>query len=462
MKLDKFSVETYRLFESLNLNLNGKSAVITGDEGVGKSALLKSMAVLLDFLVTVSCSSSDVYKSVKIKGVEALPVGRIYNPTVQMKSSFKFEDSSKEDKKNVLSLPFNVKLGDRSPDDMGVIMPVNGSNFGEEFSDIIERLAEKYYREERPYVCAYYSNDSIIHEQNCRSKDVIERYNDPYYGVKSMVYMDAFPDVESYTYSNVMTYILEYLKSVDRKSFLFFLNVAIKCLYPGYKGMIGVRQENGREEICIEKLGMKYGIDQMSEFEKSNLFMIADLVMRTYISCGCDEHVWQAEGIVLIDNLDRYMHPKYQKGFLTRLQFLYPKIQFIVVTNSPIILSEIPKTFNWIGLNRNVDVKTEAEDGYGFNPLKNTYVFPTVTATYYRPGCYAPDLIMSYLFKTKAESEEIRKILWEYLEYLDSDNDDKTEFLNQKLRELTNDTIEIVNGKLAKYDDKDITMNPEE
>ena len=47
----------------------------------------------------------------------------------------------------------------------------------------------------------------------------------------------------------------------------------------------------------------------------------------------------QATGVVLIDELDMHLHPKWQWNALSALNEVFPKIQFIIATHSPIVIS---------------------------------------------------------------------------------------------------------------------------
>lgn len=48
-----------------------------------------------------------------------------------------------------------------------------------------------------------------------------------------------------------------------------------------------------------------------------------------------------AKGIVIIDELDQHLHPKWQQVIVDRLKKEFPKIQFITTTHSPLIASSI-------------------------------------------------------------------------------------------------------------------------
>lgn len=49
----------------------------------------------------------------------------------------------------------------------------------------------------------------------------------------------------------------------------------------------------------------------------------------------------QTPGIVLIDELDMHLHPKWQRALTRGLQAAFPSVQFIVASHSPQILSEM-------------------------------------------------------------------------------------------------------------------------
>ena len=47
----------------------------------------------------------------------------------------------------------------------------------------------------------------------------------------------------------------------------------------------------------------------------------------------------EARGIILIDEIDMHLHPKWQWNILNAFQKTFPGIQFIVATHSPIIIA---------------------------------------------------------------------------------------------------------------------------
>jgi predicted ATP-binding protein involved in virulence len=67
---------------------------------------------------------------------------------------------------------------------------------------------------------------------------------------------------------------------------------------------------------------------------RSILTMIGDMVMR--LSENTNNSLDNLQGIVLIDEMDAHLHPKYQYDLPKLLSEAFPKVQFIVSTHSPI------------------------------------------------------------------------------------------------------------------------------
>lgn len=84
---------------------------------------------------------------------------------------------------------------------------------------------------------------------------------------------------------------------------------------------------------------------QLSEGIRSILGMVMDIAYRC---CILNSHlgknaIKETEGFVLIDEVDMHLHPEWQQVILRDLQLAFPKLQFIVTTHSPQVLSTVKK-----------------------------------------------------------------------------------------------------------------------
>jgi predicted ATP-binding protein involved in virulence len=48
-------------------------------------------------------------------------------------------------------------------------------------------------------------------------------------------------------------------------------------------------------------------------------------------------------GVILVDEIERHLHPAWQRAILAGLTATFPNLQFIVTTHSPQVLSRVPR-----------------------------------------------------------------------------------------------------------------------
>ncbi len=83
--------------------------------------------------------------------------------------------------------------------------------------------------------------------------------------------------------------------------------------------------------------------EQLSEGYKNNILLLTDIIIRLISinqSIKTDKNIASAfhdtKGIICIDEFDRHMHPLWQKSYVENLCNLLPNIQFILTTHNPI------------------------------------------------------------------------------------------------------------------------------
>ncbi len=98
-------------------------------------------------------------------------------------------------------------------------------------------------------------------------------------------------------------------------------------------GNIIFTDENSKEEIDISML---------SDGFKSLFSIIGAMIMRLSL-LGEKEGMpfYMNEAIVLIDEIDCHIHPRWQRNIIPALKILFPNCQYIVSTHSPYILESV-------------------------------------------------------------------------------------------------------------------------
>jgi predicted ATP-binding protein involved in virulence len=109
-------------------------------------------------------------------------------------------------------------------------------------------------------------------------------------------------------------------------------------------GWAGMRYSPSNQTLVMShnELG-ELKIDQMSDGQRNMIAMVADIAYRCV---RLNPHLTtrapsETKGIVLIDEVDMHLHPQWQQVVVGALREAFPKIQFIVTTHSPQVLSTI-------------------------------------------------------------------------------------------------------------------------
>jgi hypothetical protein len=101
-------------------------------------------------------------------------------------------------------------------------------------------------------------------------------------------------------------------------------------------------------------------IEQLSDGYKVVIAMVADLAARMAEANPNMEKPLEGKGIVLIDEIDLHLHPKWQREIIKQLTRVFKNVQFIVSIHSPIIViggSDIAQI-----INLNEDENNEDDD----------------------------------------------------------------------------------------------------
>lgn len=124
-----------------------------------------------------------------------------------------------------------------------------------------------------------------------------------------------------------------------------FIN-ALKEAIPALK-QIEIDRKNNEftTQIQMAKDANPYWLsyDMMSDGFKAMINIVSEIAYRCIELNGFlgEEAVKKTPGIVMIDEVDLYLHPHWQQHILSDLQTAFPLLQFIVTTHSPFIVQSV-------------------------------------------------------------------------------------------------------------------------
>lgn len=91
-------------------------------------------------------------------------------------------------------------------------------------------------------------------------------------------------------------------------------------------------QKVGGREVKVPMNGAAHGM-------QSTLAWIADLVGHVMFETSARVEAADLEGLILLDEIDLYLHPLWQRRIVSALRKVFPLLQFVVTTHSPVMLS---------------------------------------------------------------------------------------------------------------------------
>jgi len=86
---------------------------------------------------------------------------------------------------------------------------------------------------------------------------------------------------------------------------------------------------------------VKLTLEQLSEGYRNMVALTIDLVRRAYLLNPTSSSPLAVNGIVLIDEIELHLHPRWQQKILNDLTHLFKRVQFIVTTHSPQVLTTV-------------------------------------------------------------------------------------------------------------------------
>jgi predicted ATP-binding protein involved in virulence len=328
MHVHKLTMTGFRGAKLLPLELHDRLNVFFGTNGSGKSSILDATAILLSWLVNRikhESSSGRLVQETDIRNGEASADLHI---TCNFRGSYfswnlakTRKGYSKRDAVSILLLTTLVakqvqaeisKTNGLTNLPLIAYYPVNRAVL-----DIPLRIKERHSFD---LLSAY--SDSLTGDANFRAffewfreREDLENENRKYteQPVKPKGYQ--FPDRQ-----------LEAVRA------------ALMLFMPEFTNLT-VRRNPLRMEV--EKNGKTLRVNQLSDGEKCLMAMVGDLARRMAIANPVRPNPLEGEGIILIDEIDLHLHPKWQRLIVPKLLEVFPNCQFIITTHSPHVITHV-------------------------------------------------------------------------------------------------------------------------
>lgn len=107
------------------------------------------------------------------------------------------------------------------------------------------------------------------------------------------------------------------------------------------EGFDNLRVHENPLGLQVDKHGSTLEVFQLSDGERSFLAMATDLARRLTLANPGLADPLQGAGVVLVDELELHLHPRWQRTAVEKLRTTFPNIQFIATTHSPFVIQTL-------------------------------------------------------------------------------------------------------------------------
>lgn len=432
MEIQSLELTNFRGIAHANLTLDGKSAVIYGINGMGKSTVLQACSILF-FRILNMLTESDLGSDGKVKiedsdikiGALAARISMQLNIDHMVYSYFRSAESNGKRIHLVGEAKRIVEQFRRLY--VGQYMVLE-----EEETDESDRESTRdlvFNESNMPIYVSYGVNRYVSDRRNkVLKKDIklggkLEALRDVFDPtINFQLFFDWFRGRQEYENS----------KRVEKESFkdpqLSAVREAILKIMDNDFSDIKIKIDNEDAQMVAVKHHTELSSAQLSEGEKCVLAMTGDLARKLAIANPSRENPLEGEGVVLIDEVDLHLHPSWQGRMMPLLFRTFPNIQFIVTTHSPKVLSEIKDEANIFEI---------YQDGNAINVRKQNPM-----------NGWDINHIMRDFMHIDILNEETKKLIDEIYNCIENENFDQAEELVDQLAKITDEmNVEVVRAR---------------
>lgn len=340
MQIRELTLQNFRCFDQLTLEFHPNLSVIVGANGSGKTSILEGVAIALSTMF------------VKMDGLS----GRRIDKSQAHLKAFALGSTKDVQPQYPVTVRAVAAVGNTKLTWARSLMRSTGNTTITDAKEMVE-LGVSYQNRLRqgdaslilPMI-AYYGTGRLWDYHREKQNDVFETNNrmngyldclDGTANIKLMMNWFSKMTIQKYQNQELGMGGIPELEAVYE---------AMETCYKRITGCDEVKVQynlgtKGLEVAYQNKDGkwMRMPINQLSDGYKSTISLVADIAYRMAVlnpqllGKVCQE----TDGIVLIDEVDLHLHPTWQQRILGDLAEIFPKVQFIVSTHAPAVISTV-------------------------------------------------------------------------------------------------------------------------
>jgi predicted ATP-binding protein involved in virulence len=328
MKINRLKLQEFRCFEEYKIEFSDRFTLLIGDNGSGKTAVLDALAS------SISGFLKGFRRVLKPDDLRPICPDDIRYITLTMG-----QNPIKETGKYLLLISAQGIINNEPFD--WVILDTPSYDSDGEIAAVTSEIVEKILQNETLLpVLAYYGTGRLWKKID---NDEIETLSP---NSRLLGYRDCLNPASNLEqlFRWFKTQELAALQKKERRHVLEAVREAIISMIPdAQKVWWDIDWDEILIETIIQRKLQTIPFHLLSDGYRNMIGMVADIAYRmaTLNPQLKADVIKQTEGIVLIDEIDLHLHPKWQRQVVGRLLDTFPKVQFIASSHSPFIIQSL-------------------------------------------------------------------------------------------------------------------------
>ena len=360
MKIEEIIIKNFRCFEQLEVTFHPQMTVLIAANGGGKTSILDAVRIAVWPFVKGFDLGSQTGKSATIQ-IDDVRLEKQINDNMEPKEKTEVNTTGVWDDngqvKTWLQWRDSIKKGTNSKGDASTAELTN--QYAKSMQKKVFEGKEQidlpliaYLGTGRLWYQSRYSSeaaDVVLSKTeysrtsgylNCLSQGSSLKHFVDWYGWIYRSYREEQIKAleQGYSWGEPGSHFLQTIKAIQ---------FAVNCLIEKQTGWKDIAYSSSHEQqiVLTHPQHGTLPLERLSDGLRNMVAMVADLAYRCVKlnpHLGAEATI-KTHGIVMIDEVDMFLHPSWQQSVLGSLQEAFPKIQFIVTTHSPQVLSTVPK-----------------------------------------------------------------------------------------------------------------------
>lgn len=328
MFLEKVRIKNFKAIENLELNFQKGFNIILGDNGFGKSSILKAIVVGLNSFLT---------------GIRGIKTSGILPDDIRIDRTT--YDSSQEEWSYCLPTEITCSVTENNTslewsrtrkDESGKAKTIdNNSYIKKHLTNALNSFGSVLP------LLSYQSDSRVWAARRSRTADIVKM---PKFDrrVGYIGCLESSTDVKTIDAWCLQMEISSFQFQKKIPEYEMFKQIVSRFMQEicGLKIPPRLIRDVRKKTLVYSEDNVKYeDIHNLSAGYQSLLWMVIDIAYRlAHLNPNIDDYQ-NISGIVLIDEIDMHLHPNWQWKIVDALTQTFPQIQFIVTTHSPIVIS---------------------------------------------------------------------------------------------------------------------------